>query len=234
MNAPVILSPEEDMMERICSLLYREGPDYSGNLVVFPGKRPAHYLRKTIAQKERRSFLPPAIYSIEELINSIFDRLYNWKEIQRMDAVAILYELCKDHPGLHQEFKNLDNFYAFGNSLFKAIEELYIENIPVEKLRAIESLIDIPQKSKDHIFFLSDIYEGFYKILIERELSTRSLRYKKVAETEGNHSTISSFKRIIFAGFFVFTESEKLFLKNLINMEEDSERLFLSSTMEMV
>lgn len=222
---PVILAPQEDMMERIYPELYREGVDYSENLVVFPGKRPAHYLRKAIAQKEKRSFLPPVIYSIEELINLIFDRLYNWKEIQRIDAIAILYKLCKRLPGLREEFKNLDNFYAFGNTLFKALEELYIENIPVEKLRGLDTLIDIPQKSKYHITFLSYIYRKFYNTLTERELSTRSLRYRKVAEAQESYSIIEPFKRIIFAGFFAFTESEKLFLKKLIKKEEGSERL---------
>lgn len=223
----VILAPEEDLIEKICPILYREGADYSENLVVFPGKRPAHYLRKAIARKEKRSFLPPVICSIEELINLIFDKLYNWKDIQRIDAIAILYELCKPHPGLREEFKNLDNFYAFGNSLFKALEELYIENITVEKLRGLDTLIHIPQKSKAHITFLSDIYREFYNTLTKKEFSTRSLRYRKVAEAEESYSILEPFKRIIFAGFFAFTESERLFLKRLIKKEEGSERLFL-------
>ncbi|MFN3739838.1 MAG: PD-(D/E)XK nuclease family protein [Thermodesulfovibrionales bacterium] len=225
MNPPILLHPEEDMMEKIFSILYRDENDYSANLVVFPGKRPSHYLRKMIAEKEKKPFIPPVIYSIEGLIDFIFERLFDWAKIQKIDAIAILYELCRNHPGIHNEFKKLDNFYSFGNSLFNSLEELYIENIPVEKLRSLETLIDIPQKSKDHIVFLSEIYEGFYKKLNQEALSSRSLRYRKVAEAE-DYSALEPFKKIIFAGFFAFTESEKLFLKGLIRREKGSERLF--------
>ncbi len=225
MNPLILIKPEEDMIERISSLLVRTEAYYAENLVVFPGKRPGHYLRRLIAQKTERSFLPPAIFSMDEFINFIFTKTFDYNEAQRGDVIAILYELSKNHRALHPEFRNLDNFYSFGSRLFRAMEELYIEDIPAQRLRAVETLIDIPQKSNIHLRFLSDIYEGFYKELIKRRSSTRALRYRMVAEMD-NYPMLNEFKRLIIGGFFVFTESEKIFIKKLIKQYGD-DRLIL-------
>lgn len=227
MNPVILLKPEEDMIEKVHSLLVKDEEDYSENLVVFPGKRPGHYLRKVIAEKSGKAFIPPVIFSMDEFINFIFMKAYDYNDALKGDVIAILYELSKDHEALHPEFKALDNFYSFGIRLFKAIEELYIENISSGELRARETLIDIPQKSSIHLRFLSDIYERFYRELIKRKLSTRALRYRMVAEMDNGYPMLNGFKRVILAGFFAFTESEKNFFKKLIEQYGEERLLFL-------
>ena len=82
-------------MEAILPHLKGVGRDYSSNLVVFPGKRPSHFLRKSLAKEVRGSFIPPVILSMDEFI----DFVYELKEVRRktkletIDAIALLYEL---------------------------------------------------------------------------------------------------------------------------------------------
>ncbi|MDQ7788180.1 MAG: hypothetical protein RDU01_11290, partial [Thermodesulfovibrionales bacterium] len=58
-----------NLIEEIVPDLIREGYDYSANLVMFPGKRPAHFLRKTLAERMRGSIIPPCILSMDEFID---------------------------------------------------------------------------------------------------------------------------------------------------------------------
>lgn len=230
MTSILILRPEEDMIERISSLLYKEGRDYSKSLVVFPGKRPAHYLRRSIARKESSSFIPPLILSIDEFTGYISKKVSpSLKDIERIDAIAILYRLCKNNPSLNETFRAFDSFYPFGGRLLKVLEELYIEGISVERLRSVETLIEIPEKSKDNMRFLSAIYEGFYNELLSKGLSTRSMIYRICAEKEGISEYLISYKSIIFAGFFALTNSEKVIFRRLIKdfEKEDNSTLYL-------
>ncbi|MCX7793305.1 MAG: PD-(D/E)XK nuclease family protein [Thermodesulfovibrionales bacterium] len=216
MNSLLILNPEEDIIEKVFSLLIKEeGNDYSKNLIVFPGKRPAHYLRKLIAEKEGKAFIPPSIFSIDEFVNFIFNKTSDSREIHKIDALGILYGICLKKDFLQPQFRELDTFYNFGERVFRALEELYIENISVERIRSLETLIEIPQKSADHLRFLSEVYSEFYKELVKQKLSTRSLRYRTLAETDVLIG-IEHFKSIILAGFFAFTWSEKEIIKKLL------------------
>jgi len=71
----LIINPSQSLIDEIIPHLNRTGKDYSSNLIVFPGKRPSHFLRKAIAQQIKGSFIPPVIFSIDEFIDSIYDRL---------------------------------------------------------------------------------------------------------------------------------------------------------------
>lgn len=222
----ITLKPGEDLIEKVICFLEPEYNNFSNNLVVFPGKRPGHYLRKAIAERLREPFVPPKIFSSDEFIDFLFQKTDNSKPIEALDAVAVIYELCKEKDFVKPHFRKFDNFISFGFRLFDIFEELYIECITPEKLREIETLVEIPQVAAGNLRFLSESYKEFYNELKRIGFSTRSLRYKAVSEIE-NLKELLPFKRIIFAGFFAFTESEKRFLKRL---SELSEFLFLFQT----
>jgi hypothetical protein len=62
----ILISPLENLVEKVAEHLVGTEKDYSSNLVIFPGKRPSHFLRKVLADKEKSSFIPPFILSIDE------------------------------------------------------------------------------------------------------------------------------------------------------------------------
>jgi len=67
--------------------------DYASNLVLFPGKRPSHFLRKILADHEKSSFIPPVILSIDEFIDHVHDESLKLggRKIEAIDAISILY-----------------------------------------------------------------------------------------------------------------------------------------------
>ncbi|MEW6062421.1 MAG: hypothetical protein AB1600_10835, partial [Bacteroidota bacterium] len=69
MNNVRLISPASSLLDEVMNSLQPDGVDYSATVVVFPGKRPAHVLRKKLADKLKTSFIPPKIFSIDIFID---------------------------------------------------------------------------------------------------------------------------------------------------------------------
>ncbi len=220
----IFLGAKENLIEALLTLLRGTGKDYSSNLVVFPGKRPAHFLRKALAEKIRGSFIPPAILSMDEFIDSIYEKIEDrpGKRLESVDAVAILYDLQREAPKSlgGQNFISPDAFFPIGLKLYSDIEELYIEGVLTERLKEVDLLAKegIPPLTREGLKDLSFFYGEFYKSVPASGYSTRSLRYRAVSE-KIQESSFSEFQQVFFAGFFAFTRSEREVLKKLLPCE---------------
>ncbi|MEW6067321.1 MAG: PD-(D/E)XK nuclease family protein [Nitrospirota bacterium] len=219
---PLIISPEKGIIDEIIPLLKVEGVDYSSNLIVFPGKRPSHFLRKEISRRVKKSFIPPLTLSMDEFVDYVFEKFGSGRKIETIDAVSILYEIHRSSPVRigKDNFMSPDSFFPIGLKIFNDLEELYIEGVSVNHLKNVEFGINetIPTYSSNMLQSLSYFYEEFYKRTRELGFSTRSFRYKVVSE-EINKSLLNNFHKIIFAGFFALTLSEKRLFKKLLSFE---------------
>ncbi|MEW6213701.1 MAG: PD-(D/E)XK nuclease family protein [Nitrospirota bacterium] len=218
----LIISPERSIIDEIIPHLKGTGADYSSNLVVFPGKRPSHFLRKELSKRTKRSFVPPLTLSIDEFVDYVFERIKSGKKIETIDAVSILYEIHKVTPSPlgGDGFRNPDSFFSIGLKIYRDIEELYIEEISLNQLKNAEFYTNeiIPSHSLQRLESLSYFYKEFYKRIERLGFSTRSWRYR-VASEEINEAILNQFQKIIFAGFFALTKSEKRLFKKLLSIE---------------
>jgi hypothetical protein len=85
-----LVSPKDDLIAAIASRLSGEGKDYSRAWIVFPEKRPAYYLRKMLAAREKTGFIPPRIDSIDEFVNNVYAERLGLRDrlIDVLDAIA--------------------------------------------------------------------------------------------------------------------------------------------------
>ncbi len=221
-----------NLIEEIVSDLIRDGYDYSANLVVFPGKRPAHFLRKTLAERMRGSIIPPCILSMDEFIDRIYETIHSDRRLETIDAIAVLYDIHRHAPnplGKHG-FLTPDSFFPLGLKIYNDLEELYMECVSAHAFRGVETLAgeNIPVNSAKRLQSLSHFYEKFYQRVQEFGCSTRSLRYRTVSEQASDIFT-DNFRKIMFAGFYAFTTSEKALCKKLAQ-REDTLFLFQNGT----
>ena len=100
MSVVSLIPAHVSLIDEIASLLGQDGRDYSENIVVFPGKRPAHALRKALSKKTGGGFLPPRIFSIDNFIDFLFRQKLNISDrtMDSLDAAAILYDSPGGHP----------------------------------------------------------------------------------------------------------------------------------------
>jgi len=228
----IVINPEKNFIDEIFLLLKNDDKNYSNNLVVFPGKRPSHFLLKSIADNLKSSFIPPKILSMDEFIDFLYQKIRIDTKIKTIDAVAILYDIHKKalEPMGGDYFQSPDSFFPLGLKIYRDLEELYIENIKSSNIRQIdlkESSI-IPEQTLKRMQSLSFFYDNFYRLISEQGLSTRSFRYREVSENIDSID-LSQYSRLIFAGFFALTTSEKILFRN-ISKNENAVFIFQEGT----
>jgi ATP-dependent helicase/nuclease subunit B len=194
-----------------------ETGDPADSLVVFPGKRPAHFLRQRLARKKGTSFVPPRILSMDELVDGIFEERDARRgkvrpKAEPIDAVAILYDIqvASQDPVGGSAFMSLDSFFPLGLKIQGDLEELRIEQVKSEDVSGVQPLVDeeVPVRARQRLKTLSHFYEEFYKALEGRDLSTRSSRYVEVS-TALEPGDVPAPGPILFAGFFTLTRAER-------------------------
>ncbi|MBI5787709.1 MAG: hypothetical protein HZA78_02485 [Candidatus Schekmanbacteria bacterium] len=221
----ILIPPPQNLIDEIVSRLETNGKDYSANLVVFPGKRPSHFLRKALVRKEKSALIPPQIFSMDEFIDFVYEKMLGKidKKLEVLDAVAILHRIHTHAPSRFggDNFLKPDFFFPLGFKLYHDLEELYIEGVSVQRVREIDSLAEetIPQKTTENLHLLSGFYETFYQKIKEGNYSTRSSRYKTAADADiGKY--FNDYTKIIFAGFFALTCAEQSIFKHLMNLDQ--------------
>ena len=220
----LLISTSENLIEKVAEHLIGFEKDYSSSLVIFPGKRPSHFLSKVLADKEKSSFIPPVILSMDEFIEHVHDESLGLegRKLESIDAISILYSIhaaSPEHLG-EKSFLTPDTFFPVGMKLYNDLEELYIEEVPSKKVKEIDSIAgeNLPEPTAKRLQSLSYFYETFYKRIEEGHFSTRSLRYRAVSENI-DRLNLDRFKKVILAGFFALTESEKKIFKCLMKRE---------------
>lgn len=217
MNTPVIISPRADLIEEVVRHLEPEGADYSRNLVVFPGKRPAHFLRKAIGVKQGQSFIPPRIFSIDSFVDFLYKERLDLaqREIQPLDAVAMLHAIYLRVPDRFDgtSFDALDAFLPLGLRLFSELEELKMAHLPPQKIREAIGAITVGNLQP-----MATVYEQFYEEIGKRRMCTRALKYATVADFLTDQH-LDGFARVIAAGFFGLTNVETVIMQKLRRLD---------------
>ncbi|MCG6552465.1 MAG: PD-(D/E)XK nuclease family protein [Candidatus Magnetominusculus sp. LBB02] len=208
-----IIPPDKGLIDEALDNLTGLDGDYSAEAVVFPGKRPSHFLRKAIGQRRKGAFMPPLLFSMDEFVDYLYEKrlgIYD-RKTETIDAAAILYNIHRKNPlGGGGPPISADIFFPLGLRLYRDFEEFCIEKIPHQKVRETELLADekIPKETLKNLQSLSLFYKEFYETLAKSNLSTRSIRYRVVSERVADIS-MDGIKKVIFAGFFALTKSEK-------------------------
>lgn len=217
MSGAIITPPGHDIIDEIVSRLTHTERDYSGTLIVFPGKRPGHYVRKRIGSLAGSGYIPPRILSMDEFIDYVYEHelRVSDRKIDFLDAAALLYDIHHTTPtpvgGEH--FQRVDDFLPLAMNIFKELEELYIAGISSDRLRETTAGYDTGQTGA-----LGAYYTQFYNTVAERNYSTRSVRYRRAAGSIRDIA-LREFNAVICAGFFVLTKSERDIFSQLLERE---------------
>jgi ATP-dependent helicase/nuclease subunit B len=217
----LIIGQEENLIEKTASLLKPTGKDYSHNLVVFPGRRPAHFLRRELAQKVKGSFIPPLILSMDGFIKYVTEAVHPGpvRNVDTIDAIAILYQIHMSaaEPLGGESFLTLDSFFPLGIKLFRDIEEFYIEGVHRAMVKEIQPFTDemIPKHAVARLQSLHFFYSTFYDKISRLGMTTRSMRYRMAAEGI-LESGIDKFEKAVIAGFYALTRCEKDLFRRLL------------------
>jgi ATP-dependent helicase/nuclease subunit B len=222
LNAAIIPAAAS-LIDEIARRLMDDGRDIRDALVVFPGKRPAHFLRRRLAEEQGSSFVPPRILSMDELVDLVFETRETRAgrirpKLEPIDAVALLHDiqLGAARPVGGKAFMTLDSFFPIGLKIHHDLEELLIEKVSSRKTAEVQTLVEqeVPPRSRERLQSLAYFYDAFYPAVEAKGLSTRSSRYRLVSD-EIEPDDLPTRGPIILAGFYALTESEAALLRKL-------------------
>ena len=205
MSKVIIIPPSDNLVGEVLAHVESDGLDYSRTVVVFPGKRPAHFLLRKLGEQLGRSCIPPRAFSIDTFVEYVCKDLLHQerRQIQPLDAVAILHQLHLAIPERlgGKSFDTLDSFIPLGLKMFSELEELTIAGISEPEVQS--SLTP-----------LNKFYGPFYQRLEQSGHTTRARQYWDVAKAIESFNW-QQFRKIILAGFFALTNAERAIFSRL-------------------
>lgn len=213
----IILTPSYNLIEYTADIILKD--KHFESLVVFPGKRPGHFLRKTLLQKGDVS--PQTIFSMDEFIEDAFKKIGpGFQDITPLDAISIILKI---QPFGMKGENTIESFIPWGFKIFSDFEQMYIENTKTRKIREIETILDetFPEQIKERFGNFSACYEKFYQYILENKKATRSFKYKEISE-QIQPALLKRFKNIIFAGFFALTDCEKTIFDKIKTLDNST------------
>jgi ATP-dependent helicase/nuclease subunit B len=210
-----------DFIDELADFILRDGRRLDDTAVVFPGKRPALYLRRRLAEKLGQPFYAPGFFSIEAFIDYMVKASHpDFVDLEYNDAIWTLYQAVESvdqlrfHPFRERGF---DRFYYWGQHLFSFIDQIDSENVPDTKLHSLENNAelgyDVPESINDLLRNVSLLRNRFHSMLEEEHLFTRGYKYL-CARDALDHFNLHEFQHIYFAGLFGLTGVEKEIIKH--------------------
>ncbi|MDH7515263.1 MAG: PD-(D/E)XK nuclease family protein [Bacteroidota bacterium] len=214
-----ILPPGADLIEEVARIIVDSGSELPRTTVIFPNKRPAHFLRKKLGERFGSAYMPPRIHTHESLIEAWYtERLGRSEpEIDAYEAVAIIVSLWEKldlkRISSHELSKtDLDSALQ----VFHLLEQILAAGASIERLREAASL-DAWGSARE----LAELYEPFYKEVERRGFSTRALRSVRVAQA-AQAWEYGPEERFVVAGFFSIDQAAASLLRTLIAHEGSS------------
>jgi hypothetical protein len=140
MGKSYLFAPGADLIAKVRDLLPKDREALAGSLVVFPGHRPAHFLRQALTASLGGPYQPPAILSMEEFVDLLYAASGGEEpRLPDLDALSILYELHRTAslPGRASPLP-LNEFLPWGSKLLGDLEDLKSEQVDPARLEGLE------------------------------------------------------------------------------------------------
>jgi RecB family exonuclease len=220
MRETILLPAGADLVGRVCDLIEGSGSGPEKNLVLFPSRRPFFFLCKRLAQRRGRALMAPRCYSIDDWVQATAERQgLGRSRIGSEDGAALIYQMHPDCrlPGGGAEL-SMEEFLAWGFTLFADFEELKIEGVTPKALESVQALAQEPLpgafgRQLDH---LAQWYRDFYRRLEELNLATRASTYDWLAQ-RAKQIDVSFFAQVIVAGFNALSATEQAIIGALLS-----------------
>ena len=211
-----------DFIGELASLILKDGFPLHETAIVFPGKRPALYLRRALAERIGKPFYGPAFFSMETFIDHIAKKASPAStDIEHNDAVWLLYQAVgsvEAHLRHRLTEKGFAGFYYWGQHLFAFIDQIDTESISGNALHSLEMNAaigyDVPESVNRLLINISRLREQFHRVLEEEHLFTRGYKYL-TALNALERTGFDEFTHLYFAGLFGLTGVEKGIIKLL-------------------
>jgi ATP-dependent helicase/nuclease subunit B len=188
--------------------------------LIFGGRRPGMFLNRELFRLHGKPLLSPVFFTMDEFASYIACRQDPCSQIGDLDADYFIYKLCRDkYPGLLREDKSFASFLPWAREIRIFIEQLDLQNIAKEKLKAVEASAAIgyavPEPVNKLLENINGVKNDFEKYCFKERKLTHGLMYREAARSAGG--ILKDFEFFVFSGFFYFYETELAIVKTIMD-----------------
>jgi len=212
----------EDFLPHVVEYLYRhyeQGGDLSRLCLVFGGRRPSLFIKRDLARRIGRAFVPPRFFTIDEWMAYV---AYGENVPLRgadMDHCYTIYRLALSLcPWVCRGRESFAQFLPWAREILHFIEQLDLEDVPSDSLKTIREHAEIgfsvPEDINTLLMHLSTLREAYHQELEKNHLAPRGFQYRQAARHAGR-CDLSPFDEILFCNFFYLHRTENTVIKNI-------------------
>ncbi len=223
MERVITYNLSEDIIQNLAGIIEDEylkpGKDISKLVFVFGGKRPALFLRKELSRRIKKSFFPPRFFSIDEFVEYSLSKKESFTRISDLDACFTIYNLAREMAAdILKGRQSFAVFLPWAREILSFIDQLDMEDIKIESLRAIQENAsigyDVPESINDLLKSIISIRQAYQTALKGKKSYPRGLIYL-LASRHIKDIAFPEFQQIFFCGFFYLHKTEQEIIKSI-------------------
>lgn len=190
---------------------------------ILPSKRAGTFLKKVLSKKAGKTIFSPAIYSIEEFIETISGLTYATTTEQLFELYGAYLETGdfeKDSfdafltwgQTLLQDYNEIDRYLVDASALLSnvsAVQEINHWSTSLEKTTLIDNYLSFWNS-------ILPLYHQFNKNLLSKGIAHQGLAYRKAVENIGSYTATNSNPHV-FLGFNALNTSESTIIQYLLS-----------------
>ncbi|MDR0800286.1 MAG: PD-(D/E)XK nuclease family protein [Endomicrobium sp.] len=185
------------------------------------GKRPFLFLKKKLSKKHSAAFFAPEYFTNDEFIEKIIFDNTELTKISDFEAAFVIFEIVKaEMPQLLNGNFSFASFMEWSFEIVSFIEQLDLENVTEEKLKAIKANAEIgydaPENINNLLKNIFKIRKRFHDILEKSSQTTKGYSFLKALSIEDD-ILVGYFDEIILMAPFYLHKTEIEVFKKLYN-----------------
>jgi ATP-dependent helicase/nuclease subunit B len=213
----------ENFLPHVVEYVYRyyveHDKDLSRLCLVFGGRRPSLFIKRDLARRIGKAYVPPRFFTIDEWMSFVAFGDSAPAQGSDLDHCYTIYQLAMSQcPWVCRGRETFAQFLPWAREILHFIEQLDLENVPLDSLKIIREHAEVgysvPEDINTLLMHLGALRGSYHQGLEPRQLAPRGFQYRQAARGVDACDT-SAFDEILFCNFFYLHRTENLVIKNI-------------------
>ena len=193
--------------------------DFSRLCLVFGGRRPALFIKRDLARRIGRAFIPPRFFTIDEWMAYAAYGTQVPAQGSDLDHCYTIYQLSmRLCPWVCRGRENFAQFLPWAREILHFIEQLDLEDVPLDSLNHLREHakigFSVPDDINELLMHLSTLRQAYHQELDLRQMAPRGYQYRQASLRAGD-CDLSPFDEILFCNFFYLHRTENTVIKHI-------------------
>ena len=186
------------------------------------GRRPFLFIKKQLAEKQKKAFFPPEFFTNNEFIERVIFDNTELVKISDIEAAFMIFEIVKNEvPQLLNGKISFASFMDWSFEILSFMEQVSLEDVSEEKLKAVKANAeigyDVPDNINDLLKNIFKIRNSFYNSLEKSSKTTEGRSFLK-ASAMGPELLVGNFDEVILMVPFYLHKTEIEIFKKIYSV----------------